>query len=149
MLKQRIAHRRYDDFLSAVQRYLGDTTTTGEQLDELGRKIFKGRWKGVFSKDTVPKSRQLSRRGTQFMVVNTEPSSGSGEHWVALVSKDGRLYGYDSYGRKVKDLLGLRRNVTESDTTDREQAIRQKNCGARVMAWLILFSENVSNALVI
>lgn len=59
---------------------------------------------GVFASDQLPAS--IEKPGA--LIVNTEPSRLSGEHWVAIyIDKSGRGEYFDSFGRKpfVKDIV--------------------------------------------
>ena len=60
-------------------------------------------------------------------IVNLDGSQEPGSHWVGIYDD---LF-YDSFGRR--NAIGLR--DTELDA---EQSEMEDNCGARVMAWLIL-----------
>jgi len=69
-------------------------------LDKLLRKDLKteSNFRGVFSRNTLPKNRSAG-----FYIVNEEPSSRKGSHWIAFQITPGKknknIY-FDSYGRK-------------------------------------------------
>lgn len=50
-------------------------------------------FKGVFASDLVPKIK------TGCFVVNTVPSSESGQHWICFTVQNGKMYACDPYGR--------------------------------------------------
>jgi len=55
-------------------------------------------FRGVFARDQL-ENVSLDRYPIAF-VVNTDKSSGPGEHWVAIfIDQNGRGYYFDSYGR--------------------------------------------------
>ena len=69
-------------------------------LEELLRKDHKtkGNFRGVFSRNTLPRNRAVG-----FYIVNEEPSTKKGSHWIAFQITSGKkeknIY-FDSYGRK-------------------------------------------------
>ena len=50
---------------------------------------------GAFPYDKIPKS----RKKFYSMIVNTEPDSEPGDHWLVLVYRRGRFWFLDSFGR--------------------------------------------------
>ena len=54
---------------------------------------------GAFAYDEIP---QTPMDGFS-MVVNDEPSTEPGSHWIAIVLKDQEFFFIDSYGRSFKD----------------------------------------------
>ena len=56
-------------------------------------------FKGAYACDLLP----AKPEGDFSVVVNTDDSSGSGDHWLVLVRKNGKLFFIDSYGRHYKD----------------------------------------------
>jgi hypothetical protein len=97
------------------------STTSGRELDRVARKMLtnmgvepSSAFGGVYAIDRVPQS---TRR---YQIVNTDRAPG--RHWFAI-SPDGRVY--DS----------LEKN---GDLEDVEQAVWEKNCGQRAIAWIIL-----------
>ena len=70
-----------------------DTT----QLDE---KITAPGFLGAFPYDQIP---QKPNNGSFSVVLNTDPTDGPGEHWIALVYKTPHFYFCDSYGRPFSD----------------------------------------------
>ena len=55
-------------------------------------------FKGAFAYDEIPED--LPENQWSF-VVNTAPSTDAGEHWIAVIFKDGVTYFMDSYGRQL------------------------------------------------
>jgi hypothetical protein len=62
-------------------------------FDEIETKNFHG----AFAYDEIPDLPE----GEWSIIVNTASSSNPGEHWIALVFKDGVTYFMDSYGREL------------------------------------------------
>lgn len=116
-------------------------------------------WKGAFACDEhmfiKNKSSHLSdvSRIDGLMIVNNKTRAHGGEHWVAVASKDGTLYVFDSFGRPTKDLIPSLYNsklkVRDSDY-DKDQNVSQTDCGSRCIGWLMLLKEHgVENALLL
>ena len=75
-----------------------DNTTINHVLKKhpLTKKYFKG----VYSRNTLPKFENDKRRRKMFLVVNTDPSYKDGSHWIVLMlNTHGKknIY-FDSYG---------------------------------------------------
>ena len=79
-----------------------------------------------------------------YYIINTDISSGKGEHWIGCYQTKTRCYLYDSFSRTPKFLVPiflkkLEKNkikVFESDTSDSEQYGQTEVCGQLCMAWL-------------
>ena len=119
---------------------MGTNVTSEDQLRSCGRKLFGRQFKGVFASDEIPRT----FRNKQSAIVNLDPRSSGGSHWVATVahqvqqdSKDWQeMIVYDSFGRDVLagQLTGVR--YTEDDA---EQHMYENNCGQRCLAWLCVY----------
>jgi len=66
------------------------------QIDEL---IKTNTYLGSFPYDEIPKVPDNDFS----LVVNTESSTEPGEHWIAIVRKQTKLYFFDTYGRTLND----------------------------------------------
>ena len=69
------------------------------QLTELINKdpILKFKFRGCYARDTFP---ALQNNG--FIIVNTDPSTQPGEHWLLIASKHDTVLLYDSFGRDFR-----------------------------------------------
>ena len=109
-----------------------------DQLDKIGRKLFGTKFYGVYPSDKIPKLNMVKR----YCILNLDKSTESGSHWVALaLLKDGKTIFYDSFGRchtKIIPSLNLSGNgrIINSEK-DKEQKIREQNCGQRCLAFLM------------
>ena len=56
-------------------------------------------FKGAYACDLLP----AKPEGDFSVVINTDDSSASGDHWLVLARKNGKLFFIDSYGRHYKD----------------------------------------------
>jgi hypothetical protein len=149
---------RYIAILSQMHRVLGKKVTSNLILDRVGKSYFGskvasrvsgGAWLGVFSQDVKPA--QLLRRAKAnaigYGIINTDPKSKPGEHWVGIIydGKGKKVYIYDSFGRKSSTLLPKfmrtlkKMKVRSQDSKhDAEQkGAKSADCGARVMSWLL------------
>jgi hypothetical protein len=134
----------YNSLVSLLSSVLGHKTTNNRQLGRVGRQLFGSEFLGVFPRDKIP----VFPKGKSYCIINTDTSNGAGIHWTGLACVDRRVYGYDSYGRDINKLLKVK-GVVNSDMKDREQKILDKNCGQRVIAWLLVFKGNPKIALTI
>lgn len=122
--------------LTVIEHEMGSNETSTDELTTAARRIFGSRYVGTFGCDQIP-----TVVDGQSYIVNTEPSTASGAHWLAVYNDGGRLIGYDSFGRDIHE------TVLESEP-DAEQMVHESNCGQRCLAWLaILYALGVDDAL--
>ena len=86
----------------------------------------------MFASDEIPRT----FKSRQSAIVNLDPRSSGGSHWIAMVATVKDIIVYDSFGRDVLagQLAGVR--YTEDDA---EQHIYENNCGQRCLAWLCVY----------
>lgn len=124
----------YKDLVFMVQKIIGKNTTTEHTLTAAGKHIFGDDYEGTFAIDEVPKT------PFKYAIVNVDARRSGGSHWVAVAHVDNEQYMvYDSFGRKTAKLLPTLDLQTIDTEHDAEQTSKEKNCGARVLAWLMLF----------
>ena len=117
---------------------LGSGVTNNIQLDKLGKYLFVKLFLGTFSSDQFPRH---IKNGNCF-IMNNKASNQNGEHFIAFYKIGNKLYGYDSFNRRVKSLSKYWWNKhIVSANTDPEQSFKEKNRGSRSMAWLVSFSK--------
>ena len=134
----------HNQVLKSMIDKLGNEATTTTQLDEMGKKVFKkSEWGGVYPSDKLPR---LGKN--KYYIMNTDSSSQNGTHWIAIF---GGKYFYDSFGRSAKDLSKvLVKKKLIPTNKNVEQSMRSENCGARAIAYLILYKiygEDVTEVL--
>ena len=139
-MDEKKALKIYKANLKIVERKVGVNTTWQSDLDKLGRRMFGSKFVGVFPSDIIPK---LSNGC--YCILNVDKSNEPGSHWVALVKRGHRLIFYDSFGRSGKKLIpsllkSHNGRLVDTDS-DAEQKILESNCGARCIAWLMLYDE--------
>ncbi len=133
----RSAEKEYDFWLKEIQKVMGQTTTSTNQLNLAGNTLLGRQYRGAWPSDKIPKL-----KSGQFAIANLDSSQQAGTHWVALAQSGGQLMVYDSFGRKSKKILpaAYRGGKLVVDTElDVEQGKPQKNCGQRCLAALAIF----------
>lgn len=138
------AESYYKKALKRAVKLVGNKTTYDHQLDFAGKKLFGKRFLGVTTSDHIPETIPKDN----MLIINLDSSKESGSHWVAAVKdKDtGTILVYDSFGRKTHEILpsiyGNRDKEEIQDTEhDAEQKKKETNCGARCLAFLIVYDE--------
>lgn len=117
-----------------TQKMIGKGTTTEHMLTAAGKHMLEDDYEGTFALDEVP------REPFKYAIVNLQPRSKGGSHWVAIAHVGTGLYMvYDSFGRHTGKILPTLRLNTIDTEHDAEQTTKEKNCGARALAWLLLF----------
>lgn len=134
------AHIIYNKILKdIVVPIIGNKTTYMSDLQKAGKMMFGVKFKGVYPSDKIPKLNELS----SYAILNLDKSYEPGSHWIAIAKKGNRTYVYDSFGRthtKIIPNLKYSGNGRLINTDrDAEQQIQQTDCGARSLAWLLLF----------
>jgi hypothetical protein len=147
--KEKKMEKVYRDVLRELEKiYPGETSNI--QLHKFCKLLFKNKFIGVFSSDKI-----RSLRKNQCCILNLDNSKQPGSHWVALYRYfDGEYYFYDSFGRKIKDIIpSLSHKIKQKinyDIKDYEQIDTQYNCGSRSISWLIcVYDYGVKNAILI
>ena len=103
-----------------------------------GRKLFGNKFAGVFPADRIPR---LTR--ARYTILNLDDHDMPGSHWIALARDKDSVWVYDSFGRPTQKILpdiGQTFKFFDVDY-DAEQAARETNCGARSLAWLMVFDK--------
>lgn len=131
----------YNEELRKVENMVGDGSTTNKQINAAGKKLLGRKFFGVFASDNINMLSKSLDEG-EYAIINTQNSSQPGMHWLALVKKSGNLVMFDSFGRRHAKLspefIGLPIIDGESDVT---QSFNENNCGARALAWLLLYDK--------
>ena len=136
----------YNQYLKQVYSLVGNKSTYLSELEGVGKKLLKVKFKGVFPSDKIPKLNDLS----PYCILNLDKSTQSGSHWISLAkfeNKNDSLV-YDSFGRDFKEIipdLNLTGNGRIINTDrDAEQKVEETDCGARCIAWLMVFDRHGS-----
>lgn len=127
----------YNHFLHYVETLVGTGATFTDDLERVGKSLFKSKFAGVFPKDQIPTTRNF-----QYAIINLDDHDDPGSHWIAVSrlgthTNEGYLV-YDSFGRPTSDILPGMPFVTEDTDPDAEQRLDEDNCGARALTWLLI-----------
>ena len=102
--------------------------------------MLKKQFKGIFSIDTLPKSLKLR----QFLICNTDLSSGSGQHWFVLLKNSPKsLECFDSLGvsfekKELLEKFCKIRRIEELEFNETSfQAINSNSCGLYAIYYII------------
>ena len=116
----------------------GNDVTYLKDLSRIGNRLLLGKFHGVYASDKLPRL----TKSKPYAILNVDKSNEPGSHWVAVARLNGTNYIYDSFGRKTKKLIpDLNSTIRDIDTKDAEQKSTEDNCGARVMAFLLLIDK--------
>lgn len=144
MKNSKEAEKLYNFYLhKKIYPLIGDKTTYLTELEGAGKKLFGAKFKGVFPSDKIPKLNDLSK----YCILNLDTSKEKGSHWIALArNSDEESIVYDSFGRDYKRIipnLNYSGNGRIKNTEkDAEQKILQTDCGARCLAFLMVFDKH-------
>ena len=140
--EEKYAELIYNKILTEVAYpLLGNKTTYLSDLTKVGKKMLGSKYLGTFSSDQI----QKLTPSQPYSILNLDTSKESGSHWiaVALDTKTNKTVAYDSFGRsniKIIPALSKSDNGSIVDTDrDVEQDILETDCGARSIAFLLLF----------
>lgn len=115
---------------------MGNETTDSEQLDAFGKSQIPS-YIGTFAFDVLPKL-----LNGQSAIINQDSSQGSGIHWVAVHQKGGKLYGFDSFNRKINRFVPIRQRIDDGAVNKNvKQRMKETDCGQRSLAWLMTVAE--------
>ena len=113
-------------------------TTNSEELTNIGKFMFKEKFKGVFSSDNIP-----DLNNNESCIINTDPQYKNGMHWCSLFKFKNNTYFYDSYSRNFKLLSKYWKNKQwiniKSKNNFPEESLYDNNCGQLSLAALYLF----------
>ena len=133
--------RLYRRYLKQAEKIVGNSTTYSTQLDRVCRKLFGRKFLGIYTSDRIP---ERIRRG-DMLIANLDSSYEPGSHWVAICKEKNSdlIWLYDSFGREIHKILPEiegKGRIVESTERDKEQHKSETNCGARCIAFLMVFN---------
>ena len=131
------ANELFEKFLYDIETktILGNQTTWSDDLHNVGKVLFPGKWRGVHLADKVPKN---TPNGS-IMIVNltTSKDNDGGVHWILLIHYNNKYLCYDSFNRshvKLMDLGYLKKKVQDTDLQYAQQTVLETNCGQMCLA---------------
>jgi len=138
-LNKHKAEKLYNKYFKQMKKIVGNTTTYSSTLYKVGKKLFGNNFIGVFTSDNIP-----TIPNAHMCIVNLDTSKQSGSHWVGIIKDKGRILIYDSFGRKAIKILSKVKNIDKYIDTelDKEQDISESNCGARCLAYLMVYHKH-------
>ena len=125
--------QEYLAYLRRVESALGTGNTMNDKLDDYGFNNLKA-FRGSYPYNVMPEL-----KNGQSCLVNQDRAGQPGVHWFAVCKSRGKLYGYDSFGRKMDNYIHKK---VINDTIDREQLVKQNNCGQRSLAFIHVFEKH-------
>jgi len=128
---KKLAESEYERYLTLAERLVGNKVTLSSDLERTCRKLFGKTFKGVFPSDRIP-----PLTGCTCAIINVDKSNQRGSHWMAITDD----LVYDSFGRRTHDLIRHAKLKQKDTELDAEQTESETNCGARCIAFLIVWS---------
>jgi hypothetical protein len=131
----------YNRYLKIVEGLIGDQETDNHELNKLCSRLFGNRFAGIYASDEKPTMNNVR----DLAIINTDKRGQPGEHWCALVYRNGNIIVYDSFARKTStilpSLLKFFKEVYDTEY-DKEQKASESNCGARCVSALLVFTNH-------
>jgi hypothetical protein len=139
MTTKQKAEAYYNHILKNIShRLLGNDTTYLDELNRVGKRLFGGKFKGVFPSNRIPRLKH-----NEYVILNLDKEGEAGSHWVALVKHNNKSYLYDSFGRRaskiIPDLLKSGNGIVANTELDKEQKETEYDCGARTISSLMVY----------
>ena len=132
--------KEYINTLNLLEKSSPINFYDNKQLNDMAKKSrLKNKWNTCDSWNLFrPNNNKI------YSILNTDDSSKSGTHWVALFQNGNTLYVYDSFGRTKEYLMKqfndwMNRNNYKVVFVNKkgDQNGKQLNCGLRSLLWLI------------
>lgn len=145
------ARERYEFLLHKIAiPAVGNGITNDEELFDAARPLFGHHFAGVFPVDQLPETlgpHSRDKRHPTYAILNLSRTpellnGESGTHWIAVAYLAPQaLLVYDSFGKLHDVPVEIAERYPESVTTNvsPDQHNQERNCGARALAWLMLF----------
>ena len=114
---------------------MGKNITYENEINKMCGALFGKLWGGVFARDKMEKALSIPPNERLYYIFNLDTRAQGGSHWCACAVISGQVHIYDSFARTID--VGVN-NAHHSDLNDREQYVKEKNCGQRCIAWLLV-----------
>ena len=126
-----------------LYKYLGKGLTYDNSLTKVGKALLGDRYLGTFSVDvTLSKINKLAKLQPIFaFIINVDKRHEPGSHWISVVKKGDMFYIYDSFARKLPNLIPKFLKTVKYKYTHvngkSDQYDHSENCGQRSLAVLL------------
>lgn len=140
--KRKLANEMYKKALKYFESIMGNDITSTTDLNKVGNIVFRENWKGTFPSDRLPKLQK-----GEVCIINVDKHNQLGSHWISVCrsKKSGKLWIYDSYGRKINKLIPHLKNLKflepEDDPEQDLNGKREDNCGQRSLSYILVFTQ--------
>ena len=128
-------------------------TTNNVELDQFGKKLFGKKYIGTYPANTFVEEVFPSMKNDEACIVNTQNHGENGEHWLALIRHNDKLYAYDSYGQPIQTYNPIFKKLGKimQDTKDSEQKYipLETNCGQRSLWQIEMFKRHGPEAFLL
>jgi len=142
-----------ENFSDLKKMMHNDSTTSNNELDIFGKKLYGNKYIGTYPADTFVNKIYPEMKDGNISVVNIDNHNQSGEHWVSFMKIGNKLYGYDSYGKNIKKYNPVFKKLKIiQDTNDGEQTLSfsDKSCGQHALIiWKIMENFGPKNFLMV
>ena len=137
-MKEKRAEKIFNDITKQIEKVIGHGNETyTNELERIGKQIFRNKFVGVFPSDKIPKL-----NNNNYTIINLDKSDEEGSHWVALAKRDNEIYIFDSFGRDTYKILpSIKQSgngLVKMTDPDRNQKDHEVNCGQKSLAWLCI-----------
>jgi len=132
----------FNYYKAALIDELGRKALDDVTINRIGRREFGSAWAGCHAID------QVKFKPNTYQVVNTDPHTKSGTHWLALYQTRTKAYVFDSYGRSIPLLVSqlissIKKHGLELGATNRDPHMEQigytsEVCGHDSLAFLLV-----------
>lgn len=139
------AEKAYEKYLKKFEQVLGISATYTHQLNDIGQSTFGSqKFNGVFTIDRIPQD-------FTSIIANLDTMEEPGSHWVAFAkTSNGKYMMYDSFARPTDEIVRGAQHTKKvgivQTEMDAEQKDHEQNCGARCLAWLMVFHRHGEKA---
>jgi hypothetical protein len=126
-----------------MYKYLNRGLTYDKDLSRVGKAFLKDKFLGTFSSDVkLAKINRLSKgKTTVYFIINVDGKTEPGSHWLAIIKTGGVYHIYDTFARKLSNLIPnflktVRHEYTQVNGKS-DQHVNSEVCGQRSLALLL------------
>lgn len=136
------ATRIYNKVLKTVVEPLtGVDTTYSDELNKVAKICLGSKFYGIYASDKIP----VLTEEKPYAILNLDKTGLPGSHWISIAKHGKNTYCYDSFGRSaskiIPSLINSGNGKIINTELDAEQHDKEDNCGARCIAFLIVYDQ--------